>query len=138
MDILRRWGKREPREQNDHELQTLVGQQVTIKPASLHNRKRLFTTQSWTDSARVLNALEGGENTPPRVWVYRNSKGKISYVVGDGNHRIAIAIIRGEDITVEVEGIWDRPKRPYGFNQILRQIKEIFPNSLDIGGPFNV
>ncbi len=65
MDILRKWGPRRTELSNDHESQALVGQQVTINPASLHNRKRLFTTQDWIDTTRVLNALDGSENTPP-------------------------------------------------------------------------
>ena len=71
------------------------------------------------------------------MWVFRDKRNKICYVIGDGNHRVAIAILRGEEIRVEVVGRWSRQKKPYGFNKILQQIKEIFPDSLDIDrGPF--
>ena len=43
----------------------MVGNIVTIKPGSLHNRGRLFTTQDWIDTRRVLNAINNPEDTPP-------------------------------------------------------------------------
>jgi len=66
---------------------------------SLLNRKRLFTTQGWIDQTKIVRAVCGYGRViekPPSVDLFLdpNSKVKVKIIVGDGNHRIALALIK--------------------------------------------
>lgn len=97
-----------------------------INPGQLLNRKRLFTTQFWIDMVKLGRAIKGEpsfDEEPPSGWIWTKG-GKECYVIGDGNHRVAYAIMTRQDIPFRIIGEWpDRErKRPYGFNKIYSQV----------------
>ena len=71
---------------------------------------------------------ESGE-AMPAGWVFRNPTGKICYVVGNGNHRIAIAAIQRNPIELHIVGIWNGRRKIYGFNLIVNKVKQMLRDS---------
>lgn len=107
--------------------ESLVGQTVLISPGPLLNRKRLFTTQPWTANDKLQLAVDGFPTIEDKVtqgWVGENEHGDMYYVIGDGNHHTALAIMKRMNIKFEVEGVWNENNpKPFGFNIILQRIK---------------
>jgi hypothetical protein len=107
------------------ELLGLVGTYQKVKPQMLLNRGLLFTTQCWLDTGK-LGVVMGNKaewpDEPPKIWVTYHH-GKLCYIVGDGNHRIARACIEGENIDVFIQGIWDGTAPVYGFNMIVTKMR---------------
>lgn len=99
---------------------------ININPGTLMNRGRLFTTQTYIDLTKLMRAIEGQpdlEEEPPSGWTYIDERGHECYVFGDGNHRTALAIIRGGSIPFTIVGQWDPRKKKVGFNFIVNRVK---------------
>lgn len=113
---------------NIQPLESMIGTKVIITPQSLLNRKRLYTTQNWVDMSKLQMALQGNPDIavePPAGWIsYEN--GDLCYIVGDGNHRIAVGAINRDSLPFLIHGIWDPSKTRYGFNNIIQKIKSEF------------
>jgi len=100
---------------------------IWINPGSLLNRKRLFTTQPWVDMEKVrraINGLPSFEEELPSGWIWMKN-GIECYVLGDGNHRTAYAILTGQSIPFLTVGEWNGQSKPYGFNKIYSQVKSL-------------
>ncbi|MCX7955829.1 MAG: hypothetical protein N2593_01830 [Patescibacteria group bacterium] len=114
-------------------LSELVGKTITINPQALLNRGRLFTTQKYIDIydpylqkiKRAIGDMSDVkiDNGLPIVWVAEQN-GEITYIVGEGNHRIAMACINRSIIDVCVTGIFDGKKSIFGFNIIVKKMRE--------------
>lgn len=113
-------------------LEKLVGTFQVINPTALLNKKRLYTTQSWVNMAKLKNALEGKPDVneePPTGWVTMY-KGNVAYVIGDGNHRVGLACIEGGEVPFYVQGILPEGGDYYGFNIITQKIKSELRGSI--------
>jgi len=94
---------------------------LTIDPEKLTNRGQLYTTQTFIDQEKLKRALNGDidEEYPiPRGywWKERNA-----IVLGDGNHRTAVAFMQNSTIEVEIVGPFDGSKNPIPFNVFIRK-----------------
>lgn len=121
------------KERNHISLPEMVGQIVTINPQKLVNRGLLYTTQNWIDLNK-LNSLFKEELSllpPPSGWIKIHEKKGLIYIIGDGNHRIGIACVRGEEINFHIQGIWTSGKM-IGFNAIIQKIQS------ELGGNSNI
>lgn len=81
--------------------------QIILKPGPLLNRGRLYTTQNWVSMDKLAGAINGQPDfteEPPSGWIFTNKRGQECYVIGDGNHRTALAILRGESIPLRIIG----------------------------------
>ena len=94
---------------------------LTIDPRKLINKGKLYTTQTFIDQEKLIRALNGDVDDKYPIpkgywWEERNA-----IVLGDGNHRTAVAYIRDKLIQVEIVGPFDGSKKPISFNVFIRK-----------------
>jgi hypothetical protein len=93
---------------------------LTINPKTLTNKGQLFTTQYNINEVKLTNVLNGDVNEEypiPRGYWWEEKK---AIVLGDGNHKTAIAYMNGELIEVKIIGSFVRSKKPVPFNVFIR------------------
>lgn len=100
-----------------------------IMPSTLLNQKRLFTTQNWIDLPKLTGAFHAQTNATSQSasgWVFTNKKGEECYVLGDGNHKTALAILKRETITFVPKGLWvPQMGKHFGFGIIMSKVKPL-------------
>lgn len=91
---------------------------------SLLNRKRLFSSQDWIHPEKIKRAILGcpeTEELPISVYQFRGN----CYLVVDGHHRVAKALVNYECIDGQIIGVLNDTAgyKIYGFNKIVQQFK---------------
>ncbi|GAB4219098.1 MAG: hypothetical protein Fur009_3540 [Candidatus Microgenomates bacterium] len=94
--------------------------EITINPGKLTRNGQLFTTQNFTHPDKLKRAINGEidleDNPIPVAW-YWGEKGAI--VLGDGNHRVAIAYLNEESLLIKLIGPFSKNIKPIPFKKFL-------------------
>ena len=93
---------------------------LQLNPKRLTNSGQLFTTQKFIDLKKLKRALSGDfqDSSLPKAYYWQERK---AIVLGDGNHRTAVAYLRNEEINVEIIGLFDGKKIAIPFNVFIRK-----------------
>ena len=94
---------------------------MEIDPKRLTSRGQLYTTQNFVDQEKLLKALNGivdpDDVAIPRGFWWGERQ---AIVLGDGNHRTAVAYLNGQIIKIEIIRPFDQSKNPIPFNVFIR------------------
>ena len=119
--------------------ESLVGKSISISPNKLLNQGRLFTTQGGIDDKK-LKAAVLGEDVPPEhppsadLWIPEPDV-PYRFIIGDGNHRVAVSCLRKVPIDIFIRDIIKGvPKvKLIGFNAIVNKVRNEISSVGDLG-----
>lgn len=101
---------------------------TTVKPLDL------YTTQSWMDIVKVQIALnrkaDPNDIIPTVGYIHKGRIGGLKIILGDGNTKAIVAIMRGLTVQVEVKGFL-----PDGTRYI--PLKRLYQDNSDLFSDFN-
>ena len=96
------------------------------------NKSLLFTSQSWINPESTISSIKSYPNfarnpVNPKCVRFADQKGRQAYIITEANHRLAVAIIYGMLLEVEVTDVIEgRPlKGVWGFNLIINQVNNL-------------